>query len=473
MSAPARYATAPTPGAVHEAATVSRMARVLGTPLMPWQQQVARVVTERRADGQGWRYPVVVLTVPRQSGKTTLMRTVMAQRTLRYPRLQAFYTAQSGKDARERWADLADAVECTCPHLVKIRRGAGSECVEWLNGRGAVRTFAPTRTALHGTTPGLVMLDEVFAYDEELGSLLMGAINGAQAALRYERQIWIVSTAGDSESTWLKSWVDQGREAVGDPLSPLAFFEWSAPPELDLMDPASFPRFHPAVGHTQDAEALVANAKTMSAAAYERAFGNRWVVSRDAMVVPQALIDAAVNTDQAPPASPAEVVLAYDVAPDQSSATIWAAWRDPLDGAQLRPYMARPGVAWLRDTLTEATARFNGAVIAADDGGAARSVTDHLQRTPLAPVLRVLSAREFATATGDLIHALKSGTVEFDGDPALVRGLQGAALRRLGETDAWSRRASTGPIHAVIAATVAHYVLSHHDPTPKPMVMGL
>ena len=300
MSAPAAYATAPTPGVVHEAATIGKMGRVLGTALMPWQHQVARVATERRRDGRGWRYPVVVLTVPRQSGKTTLMRAVMAQRTLRYPGHRAFYTAQTGKDARDRWKDLADAAQKQFPQLVTIRRGAGAECVEWKNGGGQIRTFAPTRDAIHGSTPHLVMLDEAFALDEELGASLMGGIVGSQAALGHERQIWIVSTAGDAESTWFRAWVEKGREAVGDPLAALAYFEWSAPDHLDLTDPASFPLFHPAVGHTQDAETIAANAETMSRAQFERAFGNRWVAARTTVI---SVDDwrATINREQNPP----------------------------------------------------------------------------------------------------------------------------------------------------------------------------
>ena len=39
--------------------------------------------------------------------------------------------------------------------------------------------------------------------------------------------LWIISTAGSAESTWLRSWVDQGRASVTDPEANLAYFEWS------------------------------------------------------------------------------------------------------------------------------------------------------------------------------------------------------------------------------------------------------
>lgn len=463
--APALYATAPTPGAAHETTMVEAMARMLGTPLMPWQSQVARVVTERSADGRGWRWPTVVLTVPRQSGKTTLMRAVMAQRTLRYPMHQAFYTAQSGKDARARWRDLVDVADMRFPQLVTIRRGAGAECMEWRNGHGQVRVFAPTRKALHGYTPPLVMMDEAFAYDEDLGAALMGAVIPAQATLA-DRQVWIVSTAGDAESTWLRSWVERGREAVGDPMSAVAYFEWSAPDGLDLGDPASFELFHPAVGFTQTTEMLVAARDTMSRSAYERAFGNRWTTAKQTVVSAEALV-ACTNTGQVPPEDPARVTLGFDVAPDRSAASVWAAWSDQA-GAHLRPYFARSGTAWLAPALSEAAAQ--GMRLAADDGGPARSITARLRLEGIE--VSTLSARDFASATGDLIEAVQTGRVDHPGDPGLLKALDGAALRCLGEADAWSRRDSVGPVHELIAATVALRAATYTETAPAPLVIA-
>ena len=464
MSAPARYATAPTPGASHELHHVETMARVLGTPLMPWQSQVARVATERREDGKGWRYPTIVLTVPRQSGKTALMRAVMAQRTLRYPRSQAFYTAQSGKDARERWADLVNVADERFPQLVRIKRGAGVECMEWLNGHGQVRTFAPTRTALHGYTPELVMLDEAFAYDEDLGAALMAAIVPSQSTLD-ERQLWIVSTAGDGSSTWFRQWVDRGREAVTDPDSTLAFFDWNSE-GLDLTDPASFPKYHPAVGYTQTAATLIDARENMSPGEYARAFGNVWTTTRRT-VIPAETMTATTNKAQTPPASPSETVYAFEIAPDRAWATIWACWADHV-GTHLRPYISKPGSAWITDEVTRLV--HDGIRVAADNAGANRGAIGVLALDGIH--VETTTATDFAAATGDLIAALDARTVDHNGSSALLTAVDGAMLRRLGEADAWSRRDSTGPIWELAAATVAFHAHKLTRQAPAPFVLG-
>lgn len=467
MSAPARYATAPTPGAHHELAAIEKMARALGTPLMPWQAQVARVASERNTAGNGWRYPIVIVSIPRQGGKTTLMRAIMAQRTLRYPGTQAFYTAQSGKDARERWTDLIEIAGQKFPHLVKIRRGAGAECMQWLNGGGQIRCFAPTRTALHGYTPELVMLDEAFAHDEALGESLMAAIVPAQSTLT-ERQLWIVSTAGDLSSTWFKAWVERGRASIDDPASGIAYFEWSAPPSLDLSSPDAFAKFHPAVGYTQNGETLAAAREPMSEAEFNRAFGNRWLETRSQLISSE-IIDATTNTEQAPPDAGVRVVLAYDVANDRSCAALYAAWIDEAGKAHVRPYQTRAGIWWLIDAVKDAAARgFD--TIAADDGGATSTITRRLQLDGFE--ITTLTAGEFAQATGDFIEALTAARVDHPGNPGLLEGLQGAALRRLGEREAFSRRESPALICEVIAAAVAHRLATHSLALPAPLVVA-
>lgn len=61
------YATMPTPGAKNELAKCEKMSVALGQQLLPWQRFFLRVATELNSDGS-YRYPTVILTVPRQSG---------------------------------------------------------------------------------------------------------------------------------------------------------------------------------------------------------------------------------------------------------------------------------------------------------------------------------------------------------------------------------------------------------------------
>src|SRR5690606_22886813 len=107
---------------------------------------------------------------------TTLLRAVALERGVSAPRRLIFSTAQTGKDARERWKDMVSAVESSpLGSKVTVRRGAGAESLILPNG-SEVRTFAPVPKALHGYTPHMVALDEVWAFDAAQGEDLDAAI---------------------------------------------------------------------------------------------------------------------------------------------------------------------------------------------------------------------------------------------------------------------------------------------------------
>ena len=83
---------------------VAQVAKALGTPLMPWQRMVADVALELDPATGRLAYRQIGLTVPRQSGKTTLLEAILA-RTGAVPRqgnVEAGTTVGDGsKEARD------------------------------------------------------------------------------------------------------------------------------------------------------------------------------------------------------------------------------------------------------------------------------------------------------------------------------------------------------------------------------------
>jgi len=464
------YATAPVPGADHDLAAIGEVAAMLGTPLMPWQAAVARVATERLEDGR-WRYPVVVVTVPRQSGKTTLMRAVLAQRAIMRPSLLAFYTAQTGKDARARWLDLVSAVDDSplMGGLTTVRKAAGDSGLLWPNG-SRISPFAPTPKSLHGYTPPLVMTDEAFAFDAAAGNALEGAIRPAQITLK-DRQWWIVSTAGTSESTWLRRWVDLGRQTVrdGNQGAGICYVEYSCPDDADVYDPAAWARFHPALGLTVDQAALAADAESTTRGEWERAYGNRWTSSQQTIIPLDRWDDLATPSPTVPDG--VAIGLAYDVAEDRSEAAIWAAYL--VDGvATLRTVRADRGIDWLADAVRDAQTALGGperVVLVAPEDGPSRQVTDELRRD-LVDVLGI-PTRDYATACGALLWRAENGLLAHDGSPALRASVTVAQTRPTSDgAYAWSRRGSAGSIAALVAATLAVRAAEHTRPGEAPVI---
>lgn len=465
------YATRRDAGLVSLGGRVAVVAQALGTPLMPWQRQVADVACELRESG-GWRYPVVVVTVPRQAGKTTLMRAVAVDRAMAASRRLVFTTAQTGKDAGERWKDMVDAVQHSpIGGHVKVYRGAGAQQLILPND-SRVRAFAPTPTSIHGYTPHLVMIDEAWAFDEAQGEDLIAAINPAQITLT-DKQLWIVSSQGDDDSAFLDRYIEMGRLAVDDPGAEVAYFEWAAAPEALPYEPATL-EFHPAVGHTITVDDLLAQADSVSRGVWERAYLNRKTRTSETILD----LDAwdTLKTEQVPPA-PAEIALGYDVAHDEDGAAVWAAWLSRTGVLNIRHVASGPGAGWLTNVLTDpgndlaAMIARSRLPLGADDGGPVRQVTDELRRRQV-PV-ETLTARDYATACATFLRLARAGEIEHDGHPGIRDAIAAASTKPLAGQVALDPAKSAGAIDHLRAAVVAARAVMYATRTAgKPYVGG-
>lgn len=456
MTAAPLFATRRDPRNVSLGGRAAVVAEALGTPLMPWQRHVADVALELHpGDPRRWRYPLVVVTVPRQAGKTTLMRAVAVDRALARPGQTIFTTAQTGKDAGERWKDLADEVmRSPLRSRVKQYRGAGAQTLI-LPNRSRVRAFAPTPTSIHGYTPHLVMIDEAWSFDEARGEDLIAAINPAQITLP-DRQLWIVSTKGDASSAFLDRYLDAGRLAVSDPGAEVAFFEWAAPDGAAPYDPATLD-FHPALGHTITADDLLAQADVVSRGVWERAYLNRKTSSAETLIDLELWDD--LERPQTPPPAGA-YALAYDVAQDGSAASVYAAWRDDAGALNVRQYATGPGVAWLVDLLVDTYARDRPRYpLTADDGGPVRQVNDELRRRGVP--IETLSARDYATASATFLRLARDRQLAHDGNAGIRAALSVATVKLLAGQLALDPVKSAGPIDELRAATIAVRALDH------------
>lgn len=440
-----------------EGGRVGLVAEALGTPLMPWQQYVADVAGELNPDGS-YVYPVVIVTVPRQSGKTTLMRAFGTERALARPDCGVFYTAQTGKDARERWQDLVKAIKASPLQVfATVRNAAGSERVVFANG-SMFRCFAPTAKSLHGYTPPLVMLDEAFAHDQLTGDDLMGAIGPAQITIRH-RQLWIVSTMGTAASTFLHGWIDKGRNQ----LPGVALFDWGAADGVDVYDRATWPTFHPAmVSGLVTADAIAAEADKLSRSEFERAYANRQTRTASNLI-PAEVWDALEGDLPRIPAhiGVRDLAFAYDVMDDRGSAALIATW---LQGGQLQAKVVRsgPGVEWLPDVV-KALHGTGWRQFAAAEDGPAREVSDELARAGI--TVQRVKGQQLSDAWGFLLRRIAAGSTQLrhDGSQAFAVSMANVATRPTQDGAAPSRRASAGDITPTVGLMVAAYALEHPE----------
>ena len=106
-----RWATPRSPERPTFGPAVAAIAAELGMPLMPWQRFIVDVAHEVDPHTGFWMYDEIVVTVPRQAGKTTLKIPVYVHRLGRIERGQLWMTAQSGGKALDRWNSAREWME--------------------------------------------------------------------------------------------------------------------------------------------------------------------------------------------------------------------------------------------------------------------------------------------------------------------------------------------------------------------------
>lgn len=468
-----KYFTKPTPGAVNDLAAARVVAQALGTPLFPWQALTIRIASERRHDDpRRYRWPLVIITTPRQVGKTTMYRIYQVTKCLMQPGRIAYFTAQTGKDARARWNDIVKALvaeKSPLKNAVSIRYSAGDAQVKFRNG-SIIAPFAPTAESLHGYTPHDVAVDEAFAFDSVQGTDLMGAIVPAQQRLP-DRQLLIFSTAGNAESGWLRELIDQGRAALDDPGAPVAFLEWSMADGADPDDPANW-LFHPGITGDFTLEDLTDQYKQMRDRPGEwlRAYMNTWQdVDNSVKVFTPEEISLFKGYEQTPPEKFSDLCISYEMAADRSRAVIAAAWVDPVTKLPNIRIAQRLGygedlAAAMLDVIRQRPKTYG-----ADDGGATRDTTDQLEQKHKTP--RILNGKESATAAEAFIARAKAGEISLHVDEFTEQALDDLATRPVGQGINFDRKKSRGPIPEIIAAAVALRLLEENrDSNKKPII---
>ena len=425
---------------------------------MPWQSLVNAVSGEVLPDGS-FRYPTVVLSTPRQSGKTTLLEAILAHRCMTVQDFRAWYTAQSGQDARDVWREWEKTLSARMPGRWKFRQSNGEETATWPATGSFIRTFPPKPDALHGKQSDFVALDEVWDYTLTDGKAITQAVVPTQAT-RPRRQLWIVSTAGDESSLWMRGWIDRAREALGDPDASIAYFEWSTPTDLPHDDPAVWAAFHPAYGHTITERAMRDALDQMGEEQFRRAYLNQWPAVEASWRAGWAQL---ASPDTIP--DPGRVFLAVDAQVSHRAAAITAAGTLPDGRIAVEVIDHRNGVDWLVDRLGTLT-RKHRTPVAVNASGPLGYLIPELEAAGTRVL--ALTASDYAEAAARLRTLIVAGGIAHPDDPRLNRAIDGVETRAAGDRAVWKKKDSSVDETPLVAVSLC--VWQAANPGVRPVV---
>ncbi len=459
---------------------------------MPWQARVVMVALEVQSVEAGdpepgsWAYSEVGISVQRQAGKTYLLRPVLVHRMRSIELGRMWSTAQNGVKARRRWLDATDAlVRSPIGGDLRRKTGVGHEELLMRDTGATLEPFAPTEESLHGETPDLVLVDELWAFDAEQARELQQAYEPGFTTK--DGQAWLLSTAGTVESAWLNALRRRGRAAVeaGKRLG-LAWFEWQLPDEVDgvpledLTDEQlveAVIRFHPANGFTLRPasvrgawERMTETDYATGRASFLRAYGNRSQGTSRVRVIELPVWRRARTPLTIP--DDGRICLGVEVDPEGVETSIVAGHRLEDGRGIVEVLDRRDGVTWALERVLDLIGRNPDiGAVAINDSGPSRDLADLLEQR-LAPLgvgfLRVHAA-DFAAACVRFDRELREARtplVLHRGQSALNDAAAVVQKRKLGGSWAWARP-DDAPITAIVAATMALWGIDH-APAPAP-----
>lgn len=502
-----RFGTPRNPGRETYGALAAKVARWLHKPLMPWQQYSADIALEiDPATGELW-YEEVVITVPRQSGKTTLILVILLVRCIIMARTlgsqTVTYLAQSGIMARRklerefarlmRAAKTLTEVPQESRHRPvvdtewKLTMAHGSEHIAF-GGGSYLQIEAPTGYGSVGDVLDVSVIDEARFRETDL---VEQAVEAATVTRR-SPQSYIVSTAGNERSFFFWPKVLAGRRACETRNhGRTCYLEWSVPDDEAFDDPKVWARYLPALGYTITVARLQARlAKALrnpdvvdeegyepGLAGFRNAYLNQWLKTPPVQSeVPRSEIDPemwkalAVGVDSQIVGS---VVIGVGVSLDGVSTSIVVAGRCADGVPRVETLERSSGVWWLERRLRELCEKWSPVAVGWDNGGPARTVTPEILRAaslgdPAATPVP-LNGREWSAACEAFNNAVKEGRIRHLGDLFLADAVSGADRKEVGSGWVWNLRTARTDISPLVAATAALRVL---ETAPAPENTG-
>jgi hypothetical protein len=416
-----------------------------------WQEYaLARAFEHDEAGALVWR--TVIVSGPRQVGKSWLERVVCAWR------IHAGGVFGGPQDVLHVAHKLIAAQEVWRPAARWAIGEYGRGAVRWANGEQQIELPDDgSRWLIQAATDGAgVAFTLAMALVDEAWRVSRHVVDAAIAPTMIEAenpQLWLVSTAGTSASDLMATY--RAHALALDPPADdtsLLLVEWSAPPDpdLDIDDPGVWRRASPVWSPRREAVIRDERGKIP-----ERDFCqqwlNQWVPTESAPLFDPERWGAA-EWHGALPTGP--LVFGADVAADRSHACIVA-----LASGVVEVIDHRVGASWVAPRLVELCERWNPRAVGIDGSGNAATVADQLHAADDRLPLVVLTARQLATACALSYDAITEGRLLAIPNEHLTASVLTARRRASGQAWIFARQAgdSSGvPLLAVTAALWAH-----------------
>lgn len=452
---------------------------LLALPLLPQGEQVAAVLESKGRDGTPL-YRTVVILEPRRSTKTTSIWEVLLGRCASTAGYKVVTTAQDGIRARNRFREVARALDAAgfeARGMGRIRWANGDEAIEFTNG-SRIWVVPPEAAAFRGEAADVMLFDEAGELSpDKSDDLVAGALPLMDT--RPKGQVIITGTPSKGRAGLLWSTLQKGRAGVRG----VGILDYSIRDDEQAVivpDDGGDPvlnepvlrRVHPGIGTLTTLAIIRERFEAMSLTQFEMEYLCRFPADAETDAIsPEAFRALAVPATE----RPEHVGIAYDCAYDSSSASIAYAWRDESGRAFVEVVEHRLSTSWVPHLVHRAVMKYKRrAPVGYDDIGANRDPAAALERMRPVPRLTRLQTKDIMGAATRLSNEVAAGNLSHFGQSDLQAAIENLTWRDIGKSGrAFGPKSyAAAPINPAVAASLALWV---YDRTParKPLTIAV
>ncbi|MGV8064560.1 terminase [Mycobacterium kansasii] len=445
---------------------VARRLSRAGVEFDPWQQGLASVALGCRADG---KYAAtiggVVVSIPRQTGKTFTIGGLIIGMALEFPGLKAVWTSHHNRTTMNTFRSLQGLVrrKAIYPHLDHsprsdgIRAANGEQEIRFQNG--SILMFGARE---QGFGRGMDAVDvEVF---DEAQILTLKALEDMVPAVNQARHphgglLFFLGTPPRPTDPGEAFMAKRNQALKGKPEGQVvltrgnqAYVEIGADPDASPDDQSQWPRMNPSFPHRTPLESMLRMRENIpDDDAWRREAMGIWP-SSGGQVFDLVRWSTAPVLDR-DVGLPSSVVLAVAVAPDRRWACIAAAG-DAGAGRTVVLCHSMRGVRGVAEKVAELS-RSRTVVEVVLAGAQARALEPDFVREDIDYV--VMSGTEQGAGCAAFQVAVADGTVVHTGQAELDVAVANAKTRRSGESEVWDRRDPGVDDSPLVACSAAFY----------------
>ena len=420
--------------------------RRLGWGFDGWQDGAGRLILARLADGT-YAADTIVLSIPRQVGKTYLIACIIFALCLINPGLKVIWTAHRKSTSAEtfRQFDGMSQRPKVAPHVRQVLRGKGDESI-WFNNGSSIEFGARESGFGRGRTDVAVLV-----FDE--GQILpestledMGATQNVAA----NPLTFVMGTPPRPKDAG-EFFTLLRQEALDGEADGTLYIEMSADRGCDPMDRAQWRKANGSFPHRTTERAMLRLRKKLKADdSWNREALGIWdEVSKHQPVVSSSawrdLIDVGPANDAKPDALGVDMSHGRDI-------SIGACWVEG-ESAHIEEVWSGASPAEASEFIAERANRRMPVVI--DSASPAAALVPELRARRVN--VKVSTAGDMATACGMFEDRAAAQALSHDGQDSVTDALAGARKRPIRDAGGWGwdRRDSTVSIYPLVAVTLA------------------